>query len=177
MKEKRCANCGKIFISKHAKENKMEEIKLNGQYKKEDGKRIMRLINEIKLRSMRLAKIVDEIDMPIIANIMAMRLCQYAAEKEVERSAKEVGGLEDKFLQALMLVERDNTLADNTLIVEEFLGIVEDVDCDRIVIQNKDGEILYYGDRSADMPEKFKNACVDHADLNEDREVVITLAG
>lgn len=155
----------------------MEEIKLNGQYKKEDGKRIMRLINEIKLRSMRLAKIVDEIDMPIIANIMAMRLCQYAAEKQVERSAKEVGGLEDKFLQALMLVERDNTLADNTLIVEEFLGIVEDVDCDRIVIQNKDGEILYYGDRSADMPEKFKNACVDHADLNEDREVVITLAG
>lgn len=155
----------------------MEEIKLNGQYKKEDGKRIMRLINEIKLRSMRLAKIVDEIDMPIIANIMAMRLCQYAAEKQVERSAKEVGGLEDKFLQALMLVERDNTLADNTLIVEEFLGIVEDVDCDRIVIQNKDGEILYYGDRSADMPEKFKNACVDHADLNKDREVVITLAG
>lgn len=88
----------------------MEEIKLNGQYKKEDGKRIMRLINEIKLRSMRLAKIVDEIDMPIIANIMAMRLCQYAAEKEVERSAKEVGGLEDKFLQALMIAERDNTL-------------------------------------------------------------------
>lgn len=38
---------------KHAKVNKMEEIKLNGQYKKEDGKRIMRLINEIKLRSMR----------------------------------------------------------------------------------------------------------------------------
>ena len=61
---------------KHEKENKMEEIKLNGQYKKEDGKKIMRLINEIKLRSMRLAKIVDEIDMPIIANIMAMRLLQ-----------------------------------------------------------------------------------------------------
>lgn len=153
----------------------MEEIKLNGQYKKEDGKRIMRLINEIKLRSMRLAKIVDEIDMPIIANIMAMRLCQYAAEKEVERSAKEVGGLEDKFLHALMLVERDNTL----MTVEKFLGAVEDVDFvvfDRIVIQNKDGEILYYGDRSAGIPEKFENACVDHANLNEDSEVVITLA-
>lgn len=153
----------------------MEEIKLNGQYKKEDGKRIMRLINEIKLRSMRLAKIVDEIDMPIIANIMAMRLCQYAAEKEVERSAKEVGGLEDKFLHALMIAERDNTL----MTVEKFLGAVEDVDFvvfDRIVIQNKDGEILYYGDRSAGIPEKIENACVDHADLNEDLEVVITLA-
>lgn len=87
----------------------MEELKINGQYEKEEGKRIMRLINEIKIRSMRLAKIVDEIDMPIIANIMAMRLLQYAAEKEVERSEKEVRGLEDKFLHALMLVERDNT--------------------------------------------------------------------
>lgn len=150
----------------------MEEIKLNGQYKKEDGKRIMRLINEIKLRSMRLAKIVDEIDMPIIANIMAMRLLQYAAEKEVERSAKEVGGLEDKFLQALMLVERDNTL----MTIEGFLETVA-ADFDRIVIQNKDGEILYYGDRRAGIPEKFENACVvDHVDLNEDCEVVITLA-
>lgn len=152
----------------------MEEIKLNGQYKKEDGKRIMRLINEIKLRSMRLAKIVDEIDMPIIANIMAMRLCQYAAEKEVERSAKEVGGLEDKFIQALMIAERDNTLTT----VEEVWGSVEDEDYfDRIVIQNKDGEILYYGDRSSGIPEKFENACVDHAGLSEDREVVITLVG
>ena len=149
----------------------MEEIKLNGQYKKEDGKRIMRLINEIKLRSMRLAKIVDEIDMPIIANIMAMRLLQYAAEKEVERSAKEVGRLEDKFLQALMLVERDNTL----MTIEGFLETVA-ADFDRIVIQNKDGEILYYGDRRAGIPEKFENACVDHVDLNEDCEVVITLA-
>lgn len=150
----------------------MEEIKLNGQYKKEDGKRIMRLINEIKLRSMRLAKIVDEIDMPIIANIMAMRLLQYAAEKEVERSAKEVGGLEDKFLHALMIAERDNTLTT----VEEFLRTVEHADFDRIVIQNKYGEILYYGDRSAYMPEKFENAYVDHTDFNEDCEVVITLA-
>lgn len=150
----------------------MEEIKLNGQYKKEDRKKIMRLINEIKFRSMRLAKIVDEIDMPIIANIMAMRLCQYAAEKEVERSAKEVGGLEDKFLQALMIAERDNTLT-----VEEFLQTVEHADFDRIVIQNKDGEILYYGDKSADIPENFENACVGHAGLSEDREVVITLAG
>ncbi len=149
----------------------MEEIKLNGQYKKEDGKRIMRLINEIKLRSMRLAKIVDEIDMPIIANIMAMRLLQYAAEKEVERSAKEVGGLEDKFLQALMLVERDNTL----MTVEEVWGSVE-ADFDRIVIQNKDGLILYYGDRSAYIPEKFKNLHVDHMCFNDDGELVITLA-
>lgn len=151
----------------------MEEIKLNGQYKKEDGKRIMRLINEIKLRSMRLAKIIDEIDMPIIANIMAMRLLQYSAEKEVERSAKEVGGLEDKFLHALMIAERDNMLT-----VEEILGTAEvkDADFDRIAIQNKDGAILYYGDRSTGIPEKLKNACVDHADLNEDYEFVITLA-
>lgn len=151
----------------------MEEIKLNGQYEKEDGKRIMRLINEIKLRSMRLAKIVDEIDMPIIANIMAMRLCQYAAEKQVERSAKEVGGLEDKFLQALMLVERDNTLT-----VEEFLGTaeVEDAGFDKIAIQNKDGLILYYGDRSAGIPEKFKNVHVGDMYFNDDGELVITLA-
>ena len=150
----------------------MEEIKLNGQYKKEDGKRIMRLINEIKLRSMRLAKIVDEIDMPIIANIMAMRLCQYAAEKEVERSAKEVGGLEDKFLQALMLAERDNTLTT----VEEVWGSVEDEDFDSFSIQNKDGFILYYAGRSAGIPEKFKNAHVDHTSFNEYRDLVITLA-
>lgn len=149
----------------------MEELKINGQYEKEDGKRIMRLINEIKIRGMRLAKVVDENDMTIIANIIAMRFLQYAAEKQVERSAKEVGGLEDKFLQALMLVERDNTLT-----VEEFLQTVEHADFDRIVIQNKDGEILYYGDRSAGIPEKIENACADHADLNEDLEVVITLA-
>ena len=151
----------------------MGELKIHGKYKKEDGKRIMRIINEIKVKGMQLAKIVDEIDMPIIANIMAMRLCQYAAEKEVERSAKEVGGLEDKFLQALMIAERDNTLTT----VEEVWGSVEDEDYfDRIVIQNKDGEILYYGDRSAGIPEKFENVGVDHANLNEDREVVITLA-
>lgn len=149
----------------------MEELKINGQYEKEEGKRIMRLINEIKIRGMRLAKVVDENDMTIIANIIAMRFLQYAAEKQVERSAKEVGGLEDKFLQALMLAERDNTLT-----VEEFLWTVEHAEFDRIVIQNKDGEILYYGDRSADIPEKFENACVDHTDFNEDCELVITLA-
>lgn len=152
----------------------MEEIKLNGQYKKEDGKRIMRLINEIKIRSMRLAKIIDEIDMPIIANIMAMRLLQYAAEKQIERSAKEVGELEDKVLHGLMRSERDNTL----MTVEEFLGTAEakDAGFDKIAIQNKDGLILYYGDRSAGIPEKFKNAHVDRMYFNDDGELVITLA-
>lgn len=152
----------------------MEEIKLNGQYKKEDGKRIMRLINEIKIRSMRLAKIVDEIDMPIIANIMAMRLLQYATEKQIERSAKEVGELEDKVLHGLMRSERDNTL----MTVEEFLGTAEakDAGFDKIAIQNKDGLILYYGDRSAGIPEKFKNAHVDRMYFNDDGELVITLA-
>lgn len=151
----------------------MEELKIHGQYEKEDGKRIMRLINEIKVRGIRLAKIVDEGDMTIIANIIAMRLLQYAAEKQIERSAKEVGGLEDKFLQALMLAERDNTLT-----VEEFLGTaeVEDAGFDKIAIQNKDGLILYYGDRSAGIPEKFKNVHVGHMYFNDDGELVITLA-
>lgn len=67
----------------------MENLKINGRYQKEDGKRIMRLINEIKVRGMRLAKIVDENDMSLIANIIAMRFLQYAAEKQVERDAKE----------------------------------------------------------------------------------------
>ena len=151
----------------------MEELKIHGQYEKEDGKRIMRLINEIKVRGIRLAKIVDEGDMTIIANIIAMRLLQYAAEKQIERSEKEAGEIEDRFLHGMMLVERDNMLT-----VEEILGTaeVEDADFDRITIQNKDGVLMYYGDRSTGIPEKLKNACVDHADLNEDWEYVITLA-
>lgn len=149
----------------------MEELKIHGKYQKEDGKRIMRLINEIKVRGMQLARIVDENDMPIIVNIIAGRLLQYSVEKGIERGDKMMGEIEDRFLHALMLAERDNTLT-----VEEFLRTVEHADFDRIVIQNKDGEILYYGDRSADMPEKFENVCVDHTDFNEDCEVVITLA-
>lgn len=155
----------------------MEELKIHGQYEKEDGKRIMRLINEIKVRGIRLAKIVDEGDMTIIANIIAMRLLQYAAEKQIERSEKEVGEIEDRFLHGMMLVERDN--ADNTLMtVEEFLGTAEvkDEGFDKIAIQNKDGLILYYGDRSAGIPEKFKNAHVDRMYFNDDGELVITLA-
>lgn len=150
----------------------MEELKINGQYEKEDGKRIMRLINEIKIRGMRLAKIVDENDMTIIANIIAMILLQYAAEKQVERSEKEVGELEDKFLHGLMRIERDNTL----MTLGEVLRIVKAGDFARVVIQNKDGEILYYGDRSAGIPEKLKNAHVDHMYFNDDGELVITLA-
>lgn len=151
----------------------MEELKIHGKYKKEDGKKIMRIINEIKLRGMQLARIVDENDMPIIANIIAGRLLQYSVEKGIERGDKMMGEIEDKFLHGMMLVERDNTLTT----VEEVWGSVEDEDFfDRIVIQNKDGLILYYGDRSEGIPEKFENACVDHAGLNEDREVVITLA-
>lgn len=94
-------------------------------------------------------------------------------KKEVERSAKYVGGLEDNFLHALMLAERDNTLT-----VEEFLGTaeVEDAGFDKIAIQNKDGLILYYGDRSAGIPEKFKNLHVGHMYFNDDGELVITLA-
>lgn len=150
----------------------MEELKIHGKYKKEDGKKIMRIINEIKLRGMQLARIVDENDMPIIANIIAGRLLQYSVEKGIERGDKMMGEIEDKFLHGMMLVERDNTLTT----VEEVWGSVEDEDFfDRIVIQNKDGLILYYGDRSEGIPEKFENACVDHAGLNEDREVVITL--
>lgn len=114
----------------------MKELKIHGQYEKEDGKRIMRLINEIKVRGIRLAKIVDEGDMTIIANIIAMRLLQYAAEKQIERSEKEVGELEDKFLHGLMLVERDNS--DNTLMtVEEFLRTIDAVNFDNILIINK----------------------------------------
>lgn len=152
----------------------MEELKIHGKYEKDDGKRIMRIINEIKVKGMQLARIVDENDMPIIVNIIAGRLLQYSVEKGIERGDKMMGEIEDRFLHGMMMVERDNTLTT----VEEVWGSVEDEDYfDRIVIQNKDGEILYYGDRSAGIPENFENACVDHAGLNEDREVVITLAG
>lgn len=151
----------------------MEELKIHGKYKKEDGKKIMRIINEIKLRGMQLARIVDENDMPIIANIIAGRLLQYSVEKGIERGDKMMGEIEDRFLHGMMLVERDNTLT-----VDEFLGTAEvkDAGFDKIAIQNKDGLILYYGDRSAGIPEKFKNAHVDRMYFNDDGELVITLA-
>ena len=155
----------------------MEELKIHGKYKKEDGKKIMRIINEIKLRGMQLARIVDENDMPIIANIIAGRLLQYSVEKGIEREDKMMGEIEDRFLHGMMMVERDNTLTtDNTLMtVEEFLGTaeVEDAGFGRIDIQNKDGLILYYGDRSEGIPEKFKNAHVDRVYFNDDGELVI----
>lgn len=151
----------------------MEELKIHGKYKKEDGKKIMRIINEIKLRGMQLARIVDESDMPIIVNIIAGRLLQYSVEKGIERGDKMMGEIEDRFLHGMMLVERDNTLT-----VDEFLGTAEvkDEGFDKIAIQNKDGLILYYGDRSAGIPEKFKNAHVDRMYFNDDGELVITLA-
>ena len=71
-----------------------------------------------------------------------------------------------------MRIERDNTL----MTVEGVLRIVKAGDFARVVIQNKDGEILYYGDINADIPGKFENACVDHTAFNEDDEVIITLA-
>ena len=78
--------------------------------------------------------------------------------------------------------EERNTLVEfnsnNTelMTVEEVLRMVEEKDFDRIVIQNKGGKVLYRGDRNADIPGKFKDARVDHTDLSEDWEVVITLA-
>lgn len=152
----------------------MEELKIHGKYKKEDGKKIMRIINEIKLRGMQLARIVDENDMPIIVNIIAGRLLQYSVEKGIERGDKMMGEIEDKFLHGMMMVERDNTL----MTVEEFWGTAEvkDAGFDKIAIQNKDGLILYYADRSAGIPEKFKNAPVDRMYFNDDGELVITLA-
>ena len=151
----------------------MEELKIHGKYKKEDGKKIMRIINEIKLRGMQLARIVDESDMPIIVNIIAGRLLQYSVEKGIERGDKMIGEIEDRFLHGMMLVERDNMLT-----VEEILGTAEvkDAGFDKIAIQNKDGLILYYGDRSAGIPEEFKNAHVDSMYFNDDGELVITLA-
>ena len=175
----------------------MEELKIHGKYKKEDGKKIMRIINEIKVKGMQLARIVDENDMPIIVNIIAGRLLQYSVEKGIERGDKMMGEIEDRFLHGMMLVERDNTdntqikdgktkaeiverdNTDNTLMtVEEFLETdeVEDAHFDRIVIQNEDGLILYYGCRSAGIPEKFKNAPVDRMYFNDDGELVIVLA-
>lgn len=152
----------------------MEELKIHGKYKKADGKKIMRLISEIKLKGMQLAKIVDENDMPVIANIIAGRFLQYSVEKGIARGDKMMGEIEDRFLHGLMLAERDNTL----MTVEEFLGTAEakDAGFDKIAIQNKDGLILYYGDRSAGIPEKFKNAHVDRMYFNDDGELVITLA-
>lgn len=151
----------------------MEELKIHGKYKKEDGKKIMRIINEIKLRGMQLARIVDESGMPIIVNIIAGLLLQYSVEKGIERGDKMIGEIEDRFLHGMMLVERDNMLT-----VEEILGTAEvkDAGFDKIAIQNKDGLILYYGDRSAGIPEKFKNAHVDRMYFNDDGELVITLA-
>lgn len=151
----------------------MEELKIHGEYEKEDGKKIMRIINEIKVKGMQLARIVDESDMPIIVNIIAGRLLQYSVEKGIERGDKMIGEIEDRFLHGMMLVERDNMLT-----VEEILGTAEvkDAGFDKIAIQNKDGLILYYGDRSAGIPEKFKNAHVDRMYFNDDGELVITLA-
>lgn len=151
----------------------MEELKIHGKYKKEDGKRIMRIINEIKVKGMQLSRIVDENDMPIIANIIAGRLLQYSVEKGIERGDKMMGEIEDRFLHGMMMVERDNMLT-----VEEILGTAEvkDEGFDKIAIQNKDGLILYYGDRSAGIPERFKNAHVDRMYFNDDGELVITLA-
>lgn len=158
----------------------MEELKIHGKYKKEDGKKILRIINEIKVKGMQLARIVDENDMPIIVNIIAGRLLQYSVEKGIERGDKMMGEIEDRFLHGMMMVERSNAFtADNTLMtVEEFLETaeVEDAYFDRIVIQNEDGLILYYGDRSAGIPEKFKNAHVDRMYFNDDGELVIILA-
>lgn len=150
----------------------MENMKINGQYRKEEGKRIMRLINEIKVRGMKLAKIVDENDMPIIANIIAGRLLQYSVEKGIARGDKMMGEIEDRFLHGLMLVERDNTL----MTVEEYLRTLAEADFDTIVIQNKSGEVLYRGDRNADIPWKFKYACAEQTEFGEYREAVITLA-
>lgn len=152
----------------------MEELKIHGKYKKEDGKKIMRIINEIKVKGMQLAQIVDENDMPIIANIIAGRLLQYSVEKGIERGDKMMGEIEDRFLHGMMLVERDNTL----MTVKEFLETAEvkDAGFDKIAIQNEDGLILYYGDRSAGIPEKFKNAHVDRMHFNDDGELVIVLA-
>ena len=84
-----------------------------------------------------------------------------------------MGEIEDRFLHGMMLVERDNMLT-----VEEILGTAEvkDAGFDKIAIQNKDGLILYYGDRSAGIPEEFKNAHVDSMYFNDDGELVITLA-
>ena len=81
--------------------------------------------------------------------------------------------MELKRKDALLLVERDNMLT-----VEEILGTAEvkDEGFDKIAIQNKDGLILYYGDRSAGIPEKFKTAHVDRMYFNDDGELVITLA-
>ena len=155
----------------------MEELKIHGKYKKEDGKKIMRIINEIKVKGMQLARIVDENDMPIIVNIIAGRLLQYSVEKGIERGDKMMGEIEDRFLHGMMLVERDNT--DNTLMtVEEFLETAEvkDAYSDSIVIQNEDGLMLYYGDRSAGIPEKFKNLHVDRMFFNDYGELVIVLA-
>ena len=155
----------------------MEELRIHGKYKKEDGKKIMRIINEIKVKGMQLARIVDENDMPIIVNIIAGRLLQYSVEKGIERGDKMMGEIEDRFIHGMMLVERDNT--DNTLMtVEEFLKTdeVEDAGFDKIVIKNEDGLILYYGGRSAGIPEKFKNAPVDRMYFNDDGELVIALA-
>lgn len=157
----------------------MEELKIHGKYKKADGKKIMRLISEIKLKGMQLAKVVDENDMPVIVNIIAGRFLQYSVEKGIARGDKMMGEIEDRFLHGLMLVERDNALKlyDNTLMtVEEYLRMLAEVDFDTIVIQNKSGEVLYRGDRNADVPEEFENARAEQTELGEDWEVVITLA-
>lgn len=151
----------------------MEELKIHGKYKKADGKKIMRLISEIKLKGMQLSKIVDENDMPVIVNIIAGRFLQYSVEKGIERGDKMMGEIEDRFLHGLMLVERDNTL----MTVEEYLRTLAEVDFDTIVIQNKSGEVLYRGDRNEDIPWKFKYACAEQTELGEYREAVITLVG
>lgn len=150
----------------------MEELKIHGKYKKADGKKIMRLISEIKLKGMQLAKVVDENDMPVIVNIIAGRFLQYSVEKGIARGDKMMGEIEDRFLHGLMLVERDNTL----MTVEEYLRMLAEADFDTIVIQNKSGEVLYRGDRNADVPEEFENARAEQTELGEDWKVVITLA-
>lgn len=79
---------------------------MKGDYTREDGKKISRIVDEIKVKLMELGRVIDCRDITEISNLFQVALLQYAMEGKCEVGKKMLDTLTTDFKRTLMEIEK-----------------------------------------------------------------------
>lgn len=80
---------------------------MKGEYTREEGKKISKLVDEIKVKLMELGRVIDANDITEVSILFRVALLQYAMDARCEVGRKMLDTVTGDFKKSLMEIEKD----------------------------------------------------------------------
>lgn len=80
---------------------------MKGEYTREEGKKISRIVDEVKVKLMELSRVIDAKDIKEISILFQVALLQYAMDAECEIGRKMLDTVTGDFKKSLLEIEKD----------------------------------------------------------------------